>query len=101
MRDRWYAQAGDYCVKTVGGVTWTGRVETARSQRTGRDYLRVRILSGPKRGCFEFHDRDGWSEDDGSYGGNERPALSSRDAEVDTVGDHMRMTAHHALRRDE
>ena len=51
----------------------TGVVVEVISPRTHKPYLRVDILSGPRKGRGEFPDR-GWRFDLGYVPGNERPA---------------------------
>jgi hypothetical protein len=66
--------AGDFVIKGQEA----GTVVQRRSHRTGRDYLTVSITKGPRRGQLEFPER-GWRIDDGSVGGNERPAHEPED----------------------
>jgi len=88
-RDRWRPVEGDYCTKG----TERGQVVKKISQRTGKPYLTVRILSGPRRMLHEFPER-GWELDDGSYGGNERPAHEPDDY----LGSYEHKTEHHSRR---
>jgi len=62
-------EEGDYVLKG----TETGRVVKLQSRRTGRDYLTVWILSGPRKNQREFPEH-GWTIDHGQTCANDRPA---------------------------
>lgn len=87
MPQRERFQKDDYVTKGQE----TGRVVELVSQRTGRAYLTVWILTGPRKNQREFPEK-GWTIDDGRTGGNDRPAHELEDY----VGSQDWKTKHHS-----